>query len=505
MSKIFAKWVSLDTNSLEDNGSGGLRVKVVGAGAIEATASGLDIKTGGITNDMLAGSIASSKLADEANIGFLNQAETLSAVWDFATFLPTASANPTSDNQLARKAYVDSVVQGLKGKGSVAVLADSNQTLSGVPANIDGITSLVAGDKILLTGQSTGSENGIWEISAGAWTRPSNFATGSNASASFVFVEEGTVYGDQGWFCTNDTGSAVVDTATLTWEQFSSAGQVTAGNGLQKVGSEISVLPDSTTGGNVVAVNVTATGTGLDVSTIAGTGIEADGSGNLRLASQGNGISGGAGSTLSVDSDTDTGGSILGVNVTANGVGVDVDALDGNGLTPSGTTLAVEPDITSGGDVAPVAVSGNGVGLDVTTLDGDHLDIDFTPTNYTPDATPAEANDVDDLSAHLKGIDDAFAGISTETTTKIMHLVTAGEDTAGFLTLPSTPASAGIVSVTPVHGPQQVNKQIVGSTGATPDFDVLNNTELHINNNGTATGLTGEIATGDVLIIEYVV
>ena len=41
-------------------------------------------------------------------------------------------------------------------------------------------------------------------------------------------------------------------------------------------------------------------------------------------------------------------------------------------------------------------------------LDGDHLDIDFTPSNYTPDATPAEAADVDDLAAHLKGVDDAL-------------------------------------------------------------------------------------------------
>ncbi len=43
-------------------------------------------------------------------------------------------------------------------------------------------------------------------------------------------------------------------------------------------------------------------------------------------------------------------------------------------------------------------------------IDGDQLDIDFTPTNYTPDAAPAEAADVDDLSAHLKGIDTVLAG-----------------------------------------------------------------------------------------------
>ena len=84
-----------------------------------------------------------------------------------------------------------------------------------------------------------------------------------------------------------------------------------------------------------------------------------------------------------------------------------------------------------------------------------------------------------------------------------MHLVTAGEETAGYLTLPSTPVNAQSVRVNPVKGPMQVNKQVVGATGVTPDFDVLSSTELHINNNGAATGLSGDIKTGDVLIIVY--
>jgi len=41
-------------------------------------------------------------------------------------------------------------------------------------------------------------------------------------------------------------------------------------------------------------------------------------------------------------------------------------------------------------------------------IDGDHLDIDFTPANYTPNTDPAEAADVDDLAAHLKGVDTAL-------------------------------------------------------------------------------------------------
>lgn len=48
---------------------------------------------------------------------------------------------------------------------------------------------------------------------------------------------------------------------------------------------------------------------------------------------------------------------------------------------------------------------------DGSKLDGDHVDIDFTPTNYTPSTTPAEAADVDDLAAHLAGIDNAIPAI----------------------------------------------------------------------------------------------
>jgi|15BtaG_2_1085339.scaffolds.fasta_scaffold00038_24 hypothetical protein len=44
-------------------------------------------------------------------------------------------------------------------------------------------------------------------------------------------------------------------------------------------------------------------------------------------------------------------------------------------------------------------------------LDGDHLDIDYVPTNYTRTTVPI-ANVAAHLTAHLKGIDDAFAGVS---------------------------------------------------------------------------------------------
>ena len=71
---------------------------------------------------------------------------------------------------------------------------------------------------------------------------------------------------------------------------------------------------------------------------------------------------------------------------------------------------------------APIKAGTPSVGDDVIRLqditngiivDGDQLDIDWNPTNYVPDATIAEAADIDDLSAHLKGIDTLLGNKTT--------------------------------------------------------------------------------------------
>lgn len=47
-------------------------------------------------------------------------------------------------------------------------------------------------------------------------------------------------------------------------------------------------------------------------------------------------------------------------------------------------------------------------------IDGDKIDIDWNPTNYTPTTSPAEVDSVDQLTAHLAGI-DAAVGASAGT------------------------------------------------------------------------------------------
>tara|TARA_B100000424_G_scaffold67817_2_gene50286 strand:+ start:14646 stop:16538 length:1893 start_codon:yes stop_codon:yes gene_type:complete len=151
--------------------------------------------------------------------------------------------DPSGAQDAATKAYVDATVNGLDVKGSVVAASTGNGVLSGAYRNgdsLDGVT-LSTGDRILLKDQTTGSENGIYTVNAsGAPTRATDFDSSSDASpGSFVFVEQGTTNGDNGFVLTNN--SVTLGSTALTFVQFSGAGQITAGDGLTKNGNTINV------------------------------------------------------------------------------------------------------------------------------------------------------------------------------------------------------------------------------------------------------------------------
>ena len=75
--------------------------------------------------------------------------------------------------------------------------------------------------------QSTGSQNGIYIYnSSGAWSRASDFDDNVEVtSGAFTFVEQGDTNADKGFVLTTD-GSITVGTTSLTFSQFSGAGQM---------------------------------------------------------------------------------------------------------------------------------------------------------------------------------------------------------------------------------------------------------------------------------------
>jgi len=155
----------------------------------------------------------------------------------------------TSDS-LVSKEYVDAVKQSLDIKDSVRVASTANIDIANDLENgdtLDGVT-LATGDRVLLKNQSTASENGIYVVVAsGAASRSEDAnASADVTSGMFVWVEEGTANADQGYvLTTNDTIN--LNTTSLTFTQFSGAGQITAGIGMTKSGNTLNVALDNIT------------------------------------------------------------------------------------------------------------------------------------------------------------------------------------------------------------------------------------------------------------------
>ena len=195
----------------------------------------------------------------------LNQMTSPNGAVNFNSQKITNLADPTADADAANKGYVDGVAQGLDVKDSCTAATTANITISTALNNgdtLDGVT-LSTNDRVLVKNQSTASQNGIYIVGASP-ARADDLATGADAAGFFTFVEQGTVNGENGFVCTSDKGSAVVGTNNLTIAQFSGAGQIIAGNGLDKSGNTLS-LDLKSNGGLVIestelAVNLDHTG-----------------------------------------------------------------------------------------------------------------------------------------------------------------------------------------------------------------------------------------------------
>jgi len=149
-------------------------------------------------------------------------------------------ATPSSGTHAANKDYVDGLIQGLHPKESVRVLTKNNVDISAAPAAIDGVT-MANKDRVCLTGQSTGTQDGIYKYngSGSAMTRTDDADTFAKLQSAYFFVKEGTS-ADEGFVQTAELTSF----ASQNYVQFSSAGNIVAGNGLAKSGNTLSVNVD---------------------------------------------------------------------------------------------------------------------------------------------------------------------------------------------------------------------------------------------------------------------
>lgn len=163
----------------------------------------------------------------------------------------TNLGSPTSDNDAVTKIYVDDAIAGLTWKAAVHLIAygaGSNVALTGSTNTliVDGHSALDSTDtgyRILLAGQTTASENGIYVYTDNGTTytlaRASDANTYQELIGASVYVQEGTTYGTSSWVQSNHY---LTSFSGQTWVQFSGASLITAGDGMTKDGNRLDVV-----------------------------------------------------------------------------------------------------------------------------------------------------------------------------------------------------------------------------------------------------------------------
>lgn len=178
--------------------------------AAEARAKALENATGSLSPDSVSGfdtRVRSSRL---------DQMSAPSSPVQAGGQRIEALGAATADGHAATWGQVKDLLSGAR-KTDVKVVATSQRALSGLAA-IDGITP-VAGDRILLAGQTAPAENGIYVAASGAWSRAADADQASEfATQWLVTVGQGTLNEDTLWQHATD-GTVTLGTTGIVFKK----------------------------------------------------------------------------------------------------------------------------------------------------------------------------------------------------------------------------------------------------------------------------------------------
>ena len=349
-------------------------------------------------------------------------------------FKITGLGTPTADADATTKAYVDSLASGLDPKESCRVATtedfsgatyDTSGTITGQQEVliIDDIT-IALNDRVLVKDRADAKENGIYYLTTvgvlatTAWvltraTDQDGTPVNEVSSGNFTFIEQGTINANTGWVTQGD-GILTLNTDNIVWAQFSAAGSLVAGAGLNKNGNSIV----------------------LDIKTLSAfTGAYADAD-TIAINDTDNGQSGLQTGSLSIT--TLFGNIPVAVNTSNTLTVTGLTTLNG-GLTMDGGVFTVSDGSGNVSTTGTLNVSG------LASLDGG-IDVDgvFTVADTTGNIGTTGTLDVGGLASLDGGIDVDGAFTVANTTGNVS---TTGTLQAGATTVTSTLNVSGLTTL----------------------------------------------------------
>jgi hypothetical protein len=166
----------------------------------------------------------------------------------------------------ALQSQINNINSGMAWKNPCRVMCDTNVTIATPGANLDGIP-MVAGDRVLVTGQTTGHENGlyVYQGAAVAMTRADDCNTGTEILQATCGIQEGT-YADQIWTCSTDA-PIVIGVTSIAFIK-TSATTYTASNGITLTGNNFTLNNSYFSGDATIIAGVITIGAGKVVHTM---------------------------------------------------------------------------------------------------------------------------------------------------------------------------------------------------------------------------------------------